>query len=113
MLVKINNQTFTGEYMTTPEQISTGMMGRESLDGCMVFKLKKGHHCFWMKNCLIFLDIIFIKNGKINKIYLNCPPIKENEKNIMKYCGFGDLVIEFPSNTINNLKIGDNVYINL
>lgn len=107
MLVKINNQDFTAEYMTTPEQITTGMMGRESLDGCMVFKLKKGFHSFWMKNCLIALDIVFVLNNRINKIHNNCQPC--NGDCTEKFTGTGDYVIEFPSGTAKNWKVGDNV----
>ena len=50
-MVHINNQTFPAEYMTTPEQKVQGMMGRNELNGCMVFNMGKGHHSFWMKNC--------------------------------------------------------------
>lgn len=110
MLVKIKSQTFPAELMITPEQISKGMMGRDSLNGCMVFKLKKGHHSFWMKNCLIFLDIIFVNDNKISKIHLNCPP-NGNKLTPIKYNGFGNYVIEFPSGTANAWKIGDMVNI--
>ncbi len=32
MSVHINGKTYNAEYMTSPEQISTGMMNRNSLD---------------------------------------------------------------------------------
>jgi uncharacterized membrane protein (UPF0127 family) len=66
MSVHINNQTFEAEYLKTPEDIRKGMMGRDSLNGCMVFNMGKGHHSFWMKNCLIPLDIIFVLNNRIS-----------------------------------------------
>lgn len=109
MSIRINGKEFPAEYMKTPEEISKGMMGRDSLNGCMVFKLKKGHHSFWMKNCLIFLDIIFVNNNKITKIHLNCPP-NGNKLNPIKYSGIGEYVIEFNGNTCKNWKIGDDVY---
>jgi uncharacterized membrane protein (UPF0127 family) len=110
MKVLINNLTFNAEYLTTPEQIQTGMMGRDSLDGCMVFKLEKGHHSFWMKDCLINLDIVFVLNNKITKIHNNCEPAG-NKLNVPTYNGIGDHVIEFPSGTAKDWKIGDKVYL--
>jgi uncharacterized membrane protein (UPF0127 family) len=107
MSVRINNQTFTTEYMTTPEQITKGMMGRESLDGCMVFKLKRGYHSFWMKDCIVPLDIVFVLNNRISKIHNNCQPCNGNCTE--KFTGPADHVIEFPAGTSTNWKEGDNV----
>ena len=107
MLVKINKESFPAEVMTSPEQISKGMMGRNSLDGCMVFKMKKGFHSFWMKDCIIPLDIVFVLNGKINRIHQNCQPCDDecNER----FTGAADHVIEFPAGTASNWKQGDQV----
>ncbi len=107
MSVKINGQQFPAEYMTTPEQIAKGMMGRESLDGCMVFKLKKGHHSFWMKDCLLPLDIVFVMNNRISKIHPNCQPCQGECPD--RYTGLGDHVIEFPAGVAKNWKSGDQV----
>jgi len=109
MSVIINNQLFPAEYITTPEQTQKGMMGRETLDGCMVFKMGKGHHSFWMKNCLINLDIIFVLNGRINHIHNDCQAPDVHIMNPPKYSGIGDHIIEFPSGTSKNWKIGDKV----
>jgi uncharacterized membrane protein (UPF0127 family) len=109
MSVHINNKTFNAEYLSSPEEIRRGMMGRNSLDGCMVFKMGKGHHSFWMKNCLIPLDIVFILNNRINQIHPNCPPAESHRMNPPKYTGIGDHVIEFPAGTTNGWKVGDKV----
>ena len=106
MVVKINNVEFSAEYMRTPDEISKGMMGRDILNGCMVFKMKKGHHTFWMKNCNISLDIVFVMDNRITKIHSNCQPCDECKE---RFSGFGDYVIEFPSGTAKNWKIGDYV----
>lgn len=53
MSVRIGDKLFNAEYLQDDESIRRGMMGKDSLDGCMVFKMGKGHHSFWMKNCLI------------------------------------------------------------
>ena len=109
MSVIINNQKFNAEYLK-PHEFEKGMMGRDSLDGCMVFKMGMGHHSFWMKDCLIGLDIIFVNKGLINKIHNNCEP-SGNKLTPKKYTGIGDHVIEFPSGTAlkNGWKIGDKV----
>lgn len=105
MKVKIRNNEYPAEYLTTPEEIRRGMMGREELNGCMVFQMGTGYHTFWMKDCLIPLDIVFVFNQKISKIYRNCQPCKgECQEN---YVGMGDHVIEFPSNSTTDFKVGD------
>jgi len=109
MSVIINGITFPAEYMTRPEEIERGMMGRKDLNGCMVFKLNKGHHSFWMKNCLINLDIVFVHNNKISRIHSNCPPADRHSTNPPKYTGIGDHVIEFPAGTAKDFKVGDAV----
>jgi uncharacterized membrane protein (UPF0127 family) len=109
MSVRIGNETFAAEYLTTPEETNRGMMGRESLNGCMVFKMGKGHHTFWMKNCLIPLDIVFVLNKRISHIHRDCQPPDRHKMNPPKYTGIGDHVIEFPAGTSTNWKVGDRV----
>jgi uncharacterized membrane protein (UPF0127 family) len=108
-MVYVNSQSFKAEYLKTPEEIENGMMWRDNLEGCMVFKLGKGHHSFWMKNCVIPLDIVFILNGRISHIHPNCPPAEKHIMNPPKYSGIGDHVIEFPAGTATNWKPGDKV----
>jgi uncharacterized membrane protein (UPF0127 family) len=109
MSVYINNKGFNAEYLSTPEEIQKGMMGRKELNGCMVFKMGKGHHSFWMKNCLIPLDIVFVLNNRINQIHPNCPAPDPHRMNPPKYSGIGDHVIEFPAGTCDGWKVGDKV----
>lgn len=107
MSVNINGKVYPAEYMHTPEERAKGMMGREKLDGCMVFKMGKGHHSFWMKDCLIPLDIVFVLNNRISKIHTGCQPCEGDCS--QRYTGIGDHVIEFPANTANDFKVGDRV----
>lgn len=109
MSVIINNQKFPAEYLSTPEELAHGMMGRDKLDGCMVFKMGKGHHTFWMKGCKVPLDIIFILNNRISRIHPNCPVPDRHIMNPPRYTGLGDHVIEFPAGTSKDWKIGDRV----
>jgi uncharacterized membrane protein (UPF0127 family) len=108
-MVRIGENMYNAEYLSTPEDIQRGMMGRNSLDGCMVFKMGMGHHSFWMKNCLIPLDIVFVNKNIISRIHHNCPPVNSNSLNPPKYTGIGDHVIEFPGGSCTNFKVGDRV----
>lgn len=107
MKIKINNEVFNTEIMKTDDEIRKGMMWRENLDGCMLFDMGRGVHSFWMRNCLIPLDIVFVFNKKISKIYRNCQPcdLDCNEK----YTGMGEYVLEFPANVSKPFNVGDKV----
>ena len=109
MSVIINNTKFSAEYLSTPEDIKQGMMGRETLDGCLVFNIGLGHHRFWMKDCLVPLDIVYVLKDRISKIHSNCQPSTDGKE---KYAGIGDRVIEFSAGVADNFKIGDKVIIN-
>jgi len=109
MLAIINGKQFQGEYLTQSHEIQKGMMGRDSLDGCMVFKMGMGHHTFWMKNCVIPLDIVFVNKNRISHIHQNCPPADSHDMNPPRYTGIGDHVIEFPAGTCQGWKVGDRV----
>lgn len=108
-MVHINNKTYPAEYLSNEEDIMRGMMGRKELNGCMVFKMGKGHHSFWMKNCLIPLDIVFVLNNRITKIHPNCPIEDPHKMTLPNYSGIGDHVIEFPAGTADGWRIGDRV----
>ena len=108
MNVLINNKSFPAEIMSTPLELMMGMMGRESLNGCMLFKMGKGHHSFWMRDCLIPLDIVYVLNNRISHIHPNCPPAG-NSLSPKHYTGIGDHVIEFPAGTSDGWKVGDKV----
>lgn len=107
MSVRIGNQTFNAEYLE-PHQFEDGMKGRNELNGCMVFKMGKGHHSFWMKECLIPLDIVFVSGNRISRIHQNCQPAG-NQLNPPRFTGLGDHVIEFPAGTSGKWKVGDRV----
>lgn len=108
-MVHINNQNFPAVYLSTPEEKQRGMMSKDSLEGCMVFKMGMGVHSFWMKNCLIPLDIVYVMNKRISHIHHNCPVPDSHTMNPPKYSGMGDHIIEFPAGTSKNWRVGDRV----
>lgn len=112
MDLKINNNIYNVKCVITPKDIENGMMNRkfEGFDG-MLFIMDDGPHNFWMKNCKVPLDIIFIKNGIISKIHHNCEPCKTPECD--HYEGSGDMVLELPGSECKkyNIKEGDRVLV--
>lgn len=70
------------EVASTPQEIQHGLMGRTALDkdSGMVFLFKPASPTrFWMYNCFISLDMLFIKDGKIMRICENVPPCKSKD----------------------------------
>tara|TARA_R100001509_G_C4866497_1_gene215221 strand:- start:1036 stop:1371 length:336 start_codon:yes stop_codon:yes gene_type:complete len=100
MNVIIDNKQIPLEIMSTPNAISTGMMGRKNMDGGMLFLFPEvAERSFWMKDCLIYLDIVFLINNKVTKIYHNCPPCRQTK--CESYQGIANKVLEFPSKKYN------------
>lgn len=108
MELKVNGKSFPVEVSENNE---IGMQGRDSLDGCLLFKLKKGFHSFWMKDCVIPLDIVFVINNRINKVFSNCQPCDSDD--CQNYKAAADKVYEFPAGTCDGWKPGDmmNLYL--
>ena len=77
------------EIASTPQEIEFGLMKRTSLpdEHGMVFLFHPPHNVqFWMYNCLMSLDMIFVKNGKVIKICENVPPcLSKNPDECPKY----------------------------
>ncbi len=111
MILTIRKNKFKVKTLFTEKDKSDGMMFRDfdgSFDG-LLFLYDLDEHCFLMKNCLIRLDIIFIKNHNIYKIFHDCPIcVSEFCK---KYCSLGDSVLELKGGTCESLGLreGDKI----
>jgi uncharacterized membrane protein (UPF0127 family) len=111
MFVRINNENFNVKVCNSRREISEGMMGKEFIgfDG-MLFFMGNGNHSFWMKNCIIPLDIIFIDSDLIiTEIHSNCEPC--DTPTCESYHGYGKYVLEIEGGRCQdeNIKIGDSV----
>jgi len=107
MEIKINDNLFNVIPLITSKDIEKGMMNKKfdsSFDG-MLFMIKDGNYNFWMKNCIIPLDIIFIKKNKIAKIHHNCKPCRTNDCKF--YDGYGDMVLELSGGSCLKYQIKD------
>ena len=107
MLLSINNNKFKVKVLVSEKETQKGMMGKKfdkDFNG-MLFMMGGDEHCFWMNNCIINLDIIFIKDDIITKIHHNCPPCKDDE--CRNYCGEGDIVLEVKGGTCKQKGISE------
>lgn len=105
MFVKINKNIFKTKVLTDKKSQSIGMMGRtfdESFDS-LLFLMGGKKQCFWMKNCIIPLDIIMIRNNVIVNIHSDCPPCDEDP--CPSYCGNGNIVLELEGGTCELMGI--------
>lgn len=102
----INKQVFKTKVLTNKEDIRLGMMGKKftSKFDALLFVMKTPSSSFWMKNCIVPLDVIFIENSKITKIHHNCPPCPKDTE-CESYEGNGKLVIEMPGGTCKHFNI--------
>jgi uncharacterized membrane protein (UPF0127 family) len=111
MTVNINNHKFNVKSVFTLKDTQNGMMGKKfnkDFNG-MLFLMDDTEHCFWMKNCIINLDIIFINGNEITKIYHNCPPC--NSDDCENYCASGDIILEVAGGTCKRKNIFEGDYV--
>ena len=111
MKVKIGQNIFKVKTLIDDESKSIGMMGKKfdkTFNG-LLFLMGGDKQSFWMKNCIIPLDIIIIKNNVIVNIHHDCHPCKG------EYCGSyggnGNIVLEIKGGACERLGIesGDTV----
>jgi uncharacterized membrane protein (UPF0127 family) len=114
MRIVVNKVSYPLEVKSTPESIKRGLAGRYSIDGGAIFIFTgDDSKTFWMRDCKIPLDIIFLTGNMVNKIHHNCQPC--NTDNCERYAGNGNVVLEFGGGFCqsNNIKKGDRLDIRL
>lgn len=82
-IAELGKNTVKLEVAQTRAQIEHGLMERASMpeDHGMVFIFHpKRPVRFWMFNCLMSLDMLFIEDGKVVKISHNVPPCKSHNQ---------------------------------
>lgn len=105
MVINIKGIEFKVKPLLSNKDIQRGMMRKKfdnSFDG-MLFFMSEGPHCFWMKNCIVPLDIIFIQDNTITKIHHTCLPCKKSPCD--NYCGTGNLILELEGGLCYRLGI--------
>lgn len=111
MRLKIGDNIFNVKVVTSNFDKAQGMMNRTFTDefNGMLFVMDEDTSCFWMKNCITPLDIIFIEGTTITKVHHDCEPCKKEDCD--NYCGRGRLVLEIQGGSAKELDIkkGDQV----
>lgn len=95
-----------------------GLMNRKNLrsDGMIFVYEEEADRVFWMKNTLIPLDMIFVReNGTISRIHKAYPEPDTPDDELRRYNGYGRYVIEVKQNFTDKKEIseGDRVKITL
>ncbi len=75
--VKVGDRLIQLEVAKTPDQQAMGLMYRAQMppDRGMLFPFNPPRQVsFWMKNVLINLDMVFLRNGKVVAIARDVPP---------------------------------------
>lgn len=121
-VVVAKGQKFMAEVARTPQEQAMGLMRRQALakDRCMIFiYTESGYHSIWMKNCLIALDVAWVKeDGLVVETYENAPPCSPMRgDDCPTYGGKVESrhFVEFPAGTFRRigLKKGDRLGWNL
>jgi len=110
-----NGREIRAEVLTRPEDMMRGMMFRDSLApdrGMLFVHTTPGRYAYWMFQCLIPLDIIWLDADKrIVEISANTPPCKGEAKTCPSYGGNHDAlyVLEIAGGMAQKygLKTGD------
>lgn len=102
------------EVAATPAQQALGLMHRAELGekSGMLFPFEPSRPIgFWMKNTLIPLDIIYLKDQAVVTIHANVPPCKVQRCPTYQSRGRVDQVIELAAGQAENLGIkeGDRI----
>ncbi|MDB9514065.1 DUF192 domain-containing protein [Kamptonema animale CS-326] len=104
------------EVTNTPEEQAMGLMYRTSLadDRGMLFSFNPPRRvAFWMKNCKISLDMIFLQDGVVRAIARNSPPCTAEPCPTYDSTTSVDRVIELRGGRAAELgvKVGDRITI--
>jgi uncharacterized membrane protein (UPF0127 family) len=96
------------EVAKTPEEQAQGLMFRTELAGDrgMLFEFEEPRIArFWMKNTLIPLDMIFLRQGEIKQIIANVPPCKADPCPVYGPLTEVDQVLELQGGRAKALKL--------
>lgn len=104
--VGINDNIFRMEVCLDP---GVGLIGRRIKYDGMIFQFHDPKPLvFHTVGCIIPIDVVFILNDEIVKIYSACEPGMGSIT-----CQRADTVLEFPSGTCKNLGIEEGTFCNI
>ncbi len=105
----INGKKFTAEIADTNERREHGLMYRKFLpeNRAMIFiHDDEDYYSYWMKNCFISLDMVFLNSRKeVVHIFYDVPPCREIFCSTYRTPVKAKYIIEFNSGTAKRLGI--------
>lgn len=108
MKISINDIEFPLAIIQKKSELEKGLKKKTSIDRCYYFMFNNmSTRSFWMKDCLIPLDIVFCQGNKIVKIFHYCLPCEDD---CVTFTHETDGVLELNGNTCKDYGIneGDN-----
>ena len=121
-IIMAKGQKFLAEVARTPKEQELGLMHRQSLakDRCMFFLYQEdGNHRIWMKNCLIKLDVVWVKEDgtvvETSEATPPCSPVLGDDCPVYGGTVPARHFVEFPAGTLARigLRKGDRLGWNL
>ncbi len=116
--VVINGKYFNAEVAKTDKQKRIGLSKYNKIAnnfGMLFLYQTEDYYSFWMKDMKFPIDIIFIRNGKIDTIFKNVDYPKDKDIKLKKYVpdSPSDMVFEINAGLTSkyNFKKGDGVKI--
>ena len=112
----LNKNCIFLEVAETREEQSKGLMYRKTLrsNSGMLFLLDKARIInIWMKNTFVPLDVIFLINNKIVKIYENIQPCKIEKCQEYSSVYKINKIIEVASGTVKKLSLKEGQILNI
>jgi len=112
--IKINDIEILVEIADTPEKRAKGLSDRQSLpenQGMLFLFDKPDFHSFWMKDTLIPLDFIWIRDDKVVGITQNIKPEGYQPPHVLTPEEKINAVLEANAGFVkkSNLKVGDKI----
>ena len=99
----VENRTFKVKVAQDPKDKEIGLSQTKSMpnDYGMLFPFSEdGYYSFWMRNMKMPIDIIFINDGKVVKVFPNVQAPKDSNAPLEIY------VPEFPADAVLEIKAG-------
>jgi len=115
--IYIEKVRFSAEVAVSPQKKAQGLSGHVQLmpkNGMFFVFENPDRHIFWMKDMLLGLDFIWMRNGTVVNVAKNIPPPEpDQEPETLTPDSAVDAVLEIPAGSVEqfSISVGDRVYI--
>jgi uncharacterized membrane protein (UPF0127 family) len=105
---KLAEKTVSIEVVNTPQSITQGLSGRQSLgaDGMLFLLPRKMNTSFWMKDMQFDLDLVWMEDSQIVEITPNVPKPPDQGKNTFDYRTLPTYSPKSPVNMVLEIEAG-------